>query len=161
LLAAWQVGASACQQVAGRPIRATHDPELSHFDDWRDACRWIAASGRIPCDALFLTPRSCRTFKWYTGRAEVVNWKDVPQDPPSIVEWWRRLQNVHATGGNDSAYPWFSSLAEQGEDRLQALGRHYRADYVLTESQPRLDLPIEYENGSFVVYRLPGAKRMP
>lgn len=155
LLAAWQIGPNAWEQIAGRSVRNLQEPERSHFAAWRDACRWIAASGRIPPDARFLTPRLCRTFKWYTGRAEVINWKDIPQDPASIVEWWRRMQIVHATGSSDPSDRWFESLAELGEGRLIALGRHYRAGYVLTESIPRLALPIEYENAAFTLYRLP------
>ncbi len=43
-----------------------------------------------PTDAVFLTPRLAQTFRWYAERAEVVNRKDIPQDAPGIVEWWRR-----------------------------------------------------------------------
>lgn len=161
LLAAWEMGGNVYQQAVGRPLRSFPGPETRHFAEWRDACRWIAGAGRIPRDATFLTPRTCRTFKWYTGRAEVVNWKDVPQDSRSIVEWWRRQQAIHATDGNDPQRRWFASLAEQGEDRLRQLGRRYHADYVLTENQPRLDLPVEYENDEFVIYRLADAKKMP
>jgi len=154
VLAVWQVGQTGYEQAAGRSVRNLYEPEKSHAGDWRDACRWIATSERIPRDAIFLTPQSCRTFKWYSGRAEVTNWKDFPQDPQSIVEWWRRQQTIHATGGKDPGDRWFASLAEQGEDRLLALGRHYRAGYVLTVRWPPLALPVEYENDSFVVYRL-------
>ena len=37
------------------------------------------------------------TFKWYAGRAEVVNWKDVPQDAASLKEWHERFQHVYPT----------------------------------------------------------------
>ncbi|MBN2216374.1 MAG: hypothetical protein JW719_03255, partial [Pirellulales bacterium] len=154
VLAVWQVGQNGYEQIGGRPMRNLHEPEESHFDDWRDACRWIATAGQIPADARFLTPRACRTFKWYTGRAEVVNWKDIPQDPRSIVEWWRRHQMLHATGGETPKDRWFTSLADRGEDRLIELGRYYHADYVLTENWPPLALPVVFANDSFVVYRL-------
>jgi len=154
LLAGWQVGSSLAEQALGREIRSTHGPEAVRFEDWREACTWIATSGHILQEARFLTPWRCRTFKWYTGRAEVVNWKDIPQDPRSIVEWRRRREIVHGTGSEDPLRRWFDSLAAQGEDRLLELGRRYGANYVLTVSEPRLDLPVEYENDSFVVYRL-------
>jgi hypothetical protein len=146
----WNLG----DQIAGRSVRVK-DPEKSHEEDWLAVCHWIAGPGQIPEDATFLTPRLCRTFKWRTGRAEVVTLKDIPQDPPSIVEWWRRINQVHATGFEPPADRWYESLAAQGEYRLVLLGYYYHARYVLTVTEPRLNLPIVYENESFVVYELP------
>ena len=60
---------------------------------WRNACLWIGQN--TPSDAVFLTPRYQQTFKWYANRAEAVNWKDVPQDAKGLVEWWRRMQDLH------------------------------------------------------------------
>ena len=48
----------------------------------------LAASS---AQAIFLTPTDHQTFKWYAQRAELVTWKDVPQDAESIVEWSERL----------------------------------------------------------------------
>ena len=45
-----------------------------------------------PDDSLFLTPTKQQTFKWYAQRAEVVNWKDVPQDAAGILQWYERVQ---------------------------------------------------------------------
>jgi len=128
----------------------------SDFPRWRHACEWIAHSGEIPPGARFLTPRLCRTFKWYTGHSEVVTWKDIPQDAQSIVEWWQRLEEVYATGSFDPWEQWYPSLADEGVDRLRVLASQYEANYVLTAAEPRLDLPVLYENGSFVVYRVDG-----
>ena len=153
VLALGFVGWNAGELVAGREIRVMPAERIG-FADWRDACRWIASSGEIPDDAVFLTPRLSRTFKWYANRAEVVNWKDIPQDAASIVEWWDRNGWVHATGSEDADRRWFDSLAEQGEYRLVLLGRHYKASYVLTVTEPRLNLPVVYENNSFIVYQL-------
>jgi hypothetical protein len=161
LLAAWPVGVNLVECAAGRQIRGTRDPETSHPDDWRDACRSVASSAKIPGDATFLTPWGCRTFKWYAGRAEVANWKDIPQDPASIVEWWKRRQIVDGTGSDDPNNQWFDSLAAEGETRLWELGRLYKATYVITVATPQLALPIEYKNKSFVIYRLPNQPPEP
>ena len=127
---------------------------LPHYRSWRLACRWIAQSGEIPADACFLTPRLAQTFKWYTGRAEVVTWKDIPQDPRSIVAWWNRLQDIHATGSMAPDERWRESLAELDEARLRALGRKYGANYLLTRTEPPLDLEVLYRNRHYVVYCL-------
>lgn len=126
----------------------------SDFPRWRHACDWIANSGEIPPGGRFLTPRLCRTFKWYTGHSEVVTWKDIPQDAQSIVEWWQRLDEIYATGSFDPWEQWYPSLADEGVVRLREIASRYQADYVLTTAEPRLDLPVLYENGSFIVYRI-------
>ncbi|MBN1589249.1 MAG: hypothetical protein JW888_07025 [Pirellulales bacterium] len=153
LLAGWQLGSDVVDQTARHNLLGLREPGVCRSNDWRDACRWIADSDTIPKDAIFLTPWMRRSFKWYTAHAEVVTSKDVPQDPQSIVEWWHRLCEVRGTG-DVRVEPWCESLAEQGESRLLELGRSYGAEYVLTATQPPLDLPIEYVNTSFVVYRL-------
>ncbi|MEE8450800.1 MAG: DUF6798 domain-containing protein, partial [Thermoguttaceae bacterium] len=133
---------------------------LPDYVGWRHACDWIADSGEIPRDAKFLTPRMAQTFKWYTGRGEVANWKEVPQDAEAIKEWWARISDLHATGSNDPTEYWRPSLVELGAGRLQELGAKYEADYVLTFSRPRLPLPIVYpvdglhRNRTYVVYKL-------
>jgi len=169
------------------------DPDLSpaqnrraRYADWREICAWIAAPDNIPPDARFLTPRESCTFKWYTGRAEVVTWKEVPQDAWSIVQWWRRLQDIHDTDDRKPETQWHATLAELGPRRwrkldrkdgmrlarartpeqwwrihdelvapwVRKIGRQYQADYVLTIVGPPVDLPVEYKNRSYVVYRL-------
>ncbi|MGD9126506.1 MAG: hypothetical protein PVH19_03925 [Planctomycetia bacterium] len=125
---------------------------------WMEACKWIARSEEIPPDAVFLTPRQNQTFRWYAHRPEVVNWKDIPQDPESLKEWWDRMIDIHATGSSDPAYRWYPTLADQSPIRLQELGRRYGASYVITVSWPPLDLPLVYCNGDFSIYRLEEVK---
>jgi hypothetical protein len=62
------------------------------YQNWLSLCFWTKAS--TPSDEVFITPRHQQTFKWYAERAEVVNWKDIPQDVDSIVEWRRRFVSV-------------------------------------------------------------------
>jgi len=140
-----------------RPVPAVPRADkgrVANYGGWRDACQWIANSGSIPPDARFLTPSMSQTFKWYARRPEVVTWKDIPQDAHSIVVWWNRINDIHATGSEDPDERWHRSLAELGSNRLRQLGSKYHADYVLTVSRPRLDLDVVYANDSYVVYRL-------
>jgi hypothetical protein len=125
------------------------------YEDWRRVCDWIAAN--TPADAVFITPRNQQSFKWYTGRAEVFSWKDVPQDPRSVVVWWQRQRQLYprsvVRGG----------LSVLGETRLVELAREYGARYIVLDrdySQRSLLLPQVYpgptfENCSYEVYRVP------
>lgn len=132
-------GAYLGQQVWLRQtyMRPPADWTVAGIDDYQAICRWAAEE--TPPDALFLVPRMSQSFRWHTGRAEVVTRKDLPQDAPGIVEWWRRLTTIY--GRDDAPRPWYDSLAEMGADRLRQLGQEYGADYVVTSARPPLALP--------------------
>ncbi len=66
---------------------------LERYRAWRDVCAWIEEE--TDPQSRFLTPRNQQTFKWYAGRAEVVCWKDIPQDAAGIVQWWNVLQEIY------------------------------------------------------------------
>jgi hypothetical protein len=83
---------SVSNDLLGRDIGAPVEVQQQVFRDWLAVCRWARLSSQE--DAVFLTPRHQQTFKWYAGRAEVVNWKDVPQDAASLREWDRRFQEI-------------------------------------------------------------------
>lgn len=122
----------------------------ARFEDWRAACHW--AKQNTPPSARFITPRLQQTFKWYAVRSEVVNWKDVPQDAVSLVEWWRRLADVHRDP--DQPGRWHRSLTELNPARLRALGERYGASYALMSVEPRIALSAVYQNNSYAIYRL-------
>ena len=124
------------------------------IDDWREVCRWAAEE--TPPEALFLVPRQSQTFRWYAGRGEVVTRKDLPQDAPGIVEWWRRLTSVYR--GGDTQAP-DESLADLGATRLRALGRQYGARYVVARPDDRLALPrVGPITRTVAVYELPDTR---
>ena len=62
---------------------------MGTYRNWRRVCEWI--KNNTPTDAQFITPDEQQTFKWYAQRAEVVNWKDVPQDADAMVDWKTRV----------------------------------------------------------------------
>lgn len=127
------------------------------YRDWRAVTAWIA--GNTPAGALFLTPREQQTFKWYAGRPEVVNWKDVPQDAPGLLEWQRRMKLVYP---RDRAHH-RHDLAAFSDQKLAAVARQFGASYIVidqTRANRRIVLPKLYpliaeDNGSFAVYRVP------
>jgi len=97
------------------PDRSAEQDSYKLYADWREICAWIAVPGNVPPDARFLTPKESCTFKWYTGRAEVVTWKEVPQDAWSIVQWWQRLHEIHEYDDRRPGTRWYATLAELGE----------------------------------------------
>jgi hypothetical protein len=127
------------------------------YDDWRLVCRWVAE--HTPPDALFITPREQQTFKWYAGRAEVVNFKDVPQDAASLREWKRRLERLYP---RDAAHRQFD-LGAFSDAELVELARQFQARYVIVDATRcprriglvRLYPAVREQNRSFDVYRVP------
>ncbi len=173
-VAAVHLGIHAVRLVQPAPPKAFR---LADWFAWRDACLWVNEPGNIPPDARFITPRMNQTFKWYAGRAEVANWKEVPQDARALVKWWERMNRLHGTGSPDAADRWHGSLLEPHRSQagridrreyvelqarwLKDMGVRYGADYVITYADPRLPLPVVYPEGEYprdrratVIYRL-------
>jgi hypothetical protein len=113
------------------------DRDVADLDDWRAVCDW--AADETQPDALFLVPRLSHTFRWRSGRSEVVTRKDLPQDAAGVVEWWRRLTHIYRL--DDTQPMWCDSLAQRGAAGLKALADEFGADYVVTTAHPRLALP--------------------
>jgi hypothetical protein len=125
--------------------------------DWQAASEWIRAN--TPPQAKFITPRAQQTFKWYAERAEVANWKDVPQDAQAIVAWKAALDELYPQGAQHRQ----QDLAAFTDEQLQALARKYGASHIMidrTRARRLIRLPRVYpefreDNPSFEVYRVP------
>ncbi len=124
------------------------------YQDWLKVCDFIRNS--TPTSEVFLTPRHQQTFKWYAQRAEVVNFKDVPQDAASLVQWSRRFGDV---------FP--RRLGMMRVTIQYAKLREYRRDYgvrylladrrICGQNLPlvRLYPTAPEENSTYAVYELP------
>jgi hypothetical protein len=134
------------------------DPRISietdRYVDWLAACNWIREN--TPEDSLWFTPKYQQTFKWHAGRAEVVCWKDVPQDNASVLEWYDRVNKCALPRDGDG------ELRDWTTEELIDLARQYRFEWVLLDrafqaSPPRLELvyPVQTENRSFAIFRIP------
>ncbi len=119
-------------------------------EDWVDVCRW--ARENTPQDTVFLGPRSGQSFHWRAGRADVANWKDIPQDAAGIVEWRKMCRDLFEGVDEDGNWYTFYSLASQGTAKVADNAHRYGADFVLTERYPVLQLPVVYANRSYTVY---------
>jgi len=117
------------------------------YDQWRAVCQWIAAE--TPPDAIVITPRRQQTFTWRTGRAEVVNWKNIPQDAAGIVEWKRRIDDLYPP--DLYADDGWQGLTALGPEHLQELAQQYNAKYLLVDRMLNWRRP-----GLVRLYPLPG-----
>lgn len=122
---------------------------------WEAICRWVAAN--TPADARFLTPRGASSFTWLTGRAEVVGWKNSPQDVQSLLAWRRRITDCYSRDG--ALKGMVNSTAELGRDRALSVAERYGADHAIIPTDvPGLDRfgwEMLHREGVYAVYRLP------
>jgi hypothetical protein len=146
----WCLGDVAYQRVFN-PVPPA-DARMADFKAWTDACGWIAEN--TSASSLFLTPRLNHSFKWRTGRPEVVNRKDIPQDARGILEWNRRIKDIYYYNGNAGPVGPIDSVGQLGDDRVRELAKKYGADYVLSDRSQLLSLPRAYRNEEYVVYRI-------
>lgn len=158
----WLVTAIAVVVAALGPVtwarwqnpRPPAERRIANVDAWRDVCAWVEAN--TPADALLLVPKHANSFKWRTGRSEVVSYKDIPQNAAGIVEWKRRLNEVYCKPNDEGELVNVRSLAHHGATRLKELAATYGADYVLTTTQKPISLPVAYRNTRYVVYHVGG-----
>ncbi len=123
--------------------------------DWIAACRWIDHT--LPQYEVLLSPRNQQTFKWYANRAEVANWKDVPQDAGKLVQWSerffdvfpRRLGTVRVTIHYDDLL----RFRHEYGARFMVVDRRYSGQSLpLVQVYPQATDP---PNATYAVYRLP------
>jgi len=148
--------ASACQpriialRTHENPVPPA-DAKSTGYSDWIKVCDWIAEN--TASNALFITPRLNQSFKWRTGRAEVVNKQDIPQDARGIVEWDRRLKDIFYFNQNGVEQT-LDSIGVRGTETVSELAKKYHAQYVLMDRGQLLKLPIAFRNDEYVVYRI-------
>lgn len=121
------------------------------YVDWLAVCHWIQEN--TPENSLWLTPRNQQTFKWYAGRAEVVNWKDIPQDNASIIEWYRRIERCKPPRDRTGRVRGWTT--EELLDLSRLYGFHWvLVDKAIQEPPPLLECkyPLLIDNRSFAVF---------
>jgi len=124
------------------------------FAEWKNLCRWIQE--HTPPEARFITPRNQQTFKWYAQRAEVVSWKDIPQNATGIVEWRKTLSEVFPPEG------YGSDAADNTDAALRAIAQEHGASYLIVDHSrnwrpigfSRLHPDDEPLNPTYLLYRI-------
>jgi hypothetical protein len=114
-------------------------------DAWIAACQWVRE--HTPRDALFIVPWNGQSFKWYAQRADVVNWKDVPQDAAALLEWRRRRDEM-PTIEIDGQGRLVGDPERWSTARVTSIARRYGADFVIAYGSPPLGLRELYATSS-------------
>ncbi len=145
---------SASHLLLGWGATSSPSEQREAFEDWIAVCRWIEAS--TAPDEVLLTPRHQQTFKWYANRAEVVNWKDVPQDVDSLIQWRYRFSEVFPPrlGRRRTTIRY---------DRLRAMSEKYGVRWMVVDRRVvGRNLPLvrvypafDELNHTYAVYALP------
>ncbi|MFG0266040.1 MAG: DUF6798 domain-containing protein [Rhodopirellula sp. JB055] len=148
------VPVSVSNRLLGLNSDAGYAEQRQTLEDWIDVCQFIRAS--TPDDAVLLTPRHQQTFKWYAHRAEVVNWKDTPQNAVALREWAKRFLEV---------YPKRLSAMRVTirYDELRSMRAKYGCEWIVVDRRvvgPELPLVQIYpassqRNSTYAVYELP------
>lgn len=130
--------------------------DTDRYIDWLAVCDW--ASKNSPSDSLWFTPEHQQTFKWYAGRAEVVCWKDVPQDNENVRRWYERIVLCRQPrNSKDERVEWTS-------EQIIELSKQYGFRWVLVDRGTQVNglhnlelmYPIETQNKSFAIFRIVG-----
>ena len=142
-----------------------HAADTDRYVDWLAVCQWIREN--TPPDSLWLTPKYQQSFKWHAERAEVVCWKDVPQDNAAVIEWYHRIQRCAPPRDR------WGQIRSWTTDELLDLAAIYGFRWVLLDrsyqsSPPALEIkyPLieqgQYiDNRSFAVMYIPDALLPP
>jgi hypothetical protein len=129
--------------------------KLIDADSWVDVCQWIQEE-TSPTDC-FLTPRGASSFLWRAQRPEVVAWKNVPQDPVSILEWRQRIIDCFSYDGTIKNMA--RSTCVLGVSRLNRVADDYGANFVVAPRKSWVAMPrppkAAYKNSNYVVIKLP------
>lgn len=90
-----------------------------------------------PADAQFLIPPTLDMFRLQGQRAVVVDFKAMPVDRPTLIEWYRRLAAISGLAHPANMAAVYRGYQTLDPSRLEALRRRYRLSHVvLLKSQP-------------------------
>jgi hypothetical protein len=90
---------------------------------------WI--KNNTPVDSLFVIPPGLSGFRLYARRAVVVDWKGFPYDKREQIEWLKRIRTVTGLERYPSLKDLCRGYANMDENRINALKKRYKADYVI------------------------------
>lgn len=138
--------------------------QRKRFADWLTLCDWVRIA--TPEDEVFITPRQQQTFKWYAQRAEVVNWKDVPQDAQSLLQWKQRYDHLFQRQLGDLTYynvrvpidyRKLNDFRDTYGVRFMVVDNRVVSPFTEVDQLPLIKVyPVgEQQNDTFSVYELP------
>ena len=124
-----------------------YHPPLDERGNWIKMQVWVKEN--TPKDALFITPPYHQSFRIFSERGMVGDWKDGTQQyfhTAYSYDWWERMQDL---GGGGRQFDNFN------KDQILSVANKYGASYLVFPKSKKLDLTKVYENQEFTVYKLP------
>ena len=151
----WRAGVAAASMTAAALLIPAADRDSSRMfpdvrADWVEALEWIDAN--TPPEAVLLSADSQWAVKWFAQRAEYANYKDCPQDPPSMAAWRRRRAVM---------YRWSRDALADGTvtaDELASFAADTGITHFITGDRWPVETEPAFSNGSFRVYALPSGE---
>ncbi|QEG01258.1 hypothetical protein Mal15_53340 [Stieleria maiorica] len=150
---------STSHRLLGVALNADAEQQQRSHRDWVAVCDWVRVA--MPGEEIFLTPRHQQTFKWYSSRAEVANWKDVPQDATSLLQWQKRFDDIFPKRMGVVSFN--SMRVPIRYSRLREYRERYGVRFMIVDNRiatKRLPLVKVYpvagqQNETYSVYELP------
>ncbi|MBD2436799.1 DUF6798 domain-containing protein [Nostoc sp. FACHB-110] len=139
--------------------RLTFPNEAQKVDpQWKNMCDWIR--NNTPKDAVFVSPPvEFVNFSWLSERPTIAKYKLLAQTKAGILEWYERLRDLSGDLNRVNSLNSFQpQLLTDGYNSLttaqaKILMARYKASYLVTRIQHRLNLPVVYRNQLYVLYK--------
>lgn len=136
-------------------------------DDWLEVQTWVRTN--TPLDALFIAPPYMAglyqaDWRVYSERGSVASLYDlfeIALKPEYFPVWLERFSAIAPGAFERFNGIYFDNQTFTREaynsldaEQLLELSARYGAAYAVRDKETRLDLPLAYENGEYLVYRL-------
>jgi hypothetical protein len=134
------------------PFIAPHDRVPP---DWMEVQLW--ARNHTPEDSLFLTPPELLGFRVNSLRSTVVEYKDgapLAFAPLPIIEWWQRMEKFGYK--LDLKKEKIIKPKAIANSTLREVAGQYHAAYIIVAKPARLELPLKFQNSSYLIYENTG-----
>ena len=125
------------------------------YKKWVDIQLW--AKNNTPNDSLFIVPPYLESFRLYSERPILADWKDGGAgffSPNFLKIWWGRMEELGISRQNYSDTYQRQAYNSLTPAKAAELLKKYNAKYIIFEKQPQHDLMKKYENDYFTVYSL-------
>ncbi|MBN9506205.1 MAG: hypothetical protein J0I69_09270 [Altererythrobacter sp.] len=151
--------------VLAQPSPSTHYSLLYESAAQRaeqDLFRYVAKS--TPRDAQFLIPPTLDLFRLQAGRAVVVDFKALPMNLSSIVEWYHRLEAISGTRKPNTPNEIALGYQTLNAARIEQLRCRYGISHAVFEQPTTFAAPgwsEVFRNRSFKVLQFTGGAPCP
>lgn len=134
------------------PVSPAERDRLALFD-------FVRAS--TPLDAQFVVPPDLAEFRLRARRAIIVDFKALPMDRASLIDWYQRLEAISGIRNPQTTQAVVQGFGTMDARRLELLHQRYAIDYAVLPEAASVSSPLwsqVYRNASFkVMARRPGA----